>query len=572
MTQLPELTYLLTTSGWNRVRRIRAKLRSRSYSAALLAGLAYFILLLGPMFFGPDQSIAPEFARIVVGFAPFLLAVLTGWWWLWGGHKDALGLTPAEAQILVPAPISRQDLIRYRIMKAQVSIIGASVFFGLLIQTSPIPTPLRMIGVWTVLSTLHPHQAASSLVHVSAEQQGLSGLRRNAVALTIFGVAFAGLLWLVISAALELQATATLGDLRSVFAATAERPLAIALFLPFNLLLDPLSAPEVGAWATAWLPAFLILVLHYIWVIRTDAAFEEGAVEAGRRRAERVAAIRTGRRAVLFGARMKGDRPPFFPLAPVGRPGIAILWKYLVGFTRQAQTGSMVGMSLIFVAFFAFLTMLLESSAKAADASGLILVVTASMLTLFGSMGIRNDLREDRHRIDLLRSYPLSGPAVVGAQIASSALSVTLMQVLMMATGTLLLLFGEIAVGYWRWIVPGLLGSWLLLPALNGLAMAAQNAALLFFPDWVPEHVQGSGVEGLGQQMLSILASTTALVLGMLVPVFAAGTILLRAGFSPASGIFAAVAALVILWSEVILVVILLGDAFMDLDPPEARR
>jgi hypothetical protein len=554
------------------MRRFLSKLRRPSYAAAVLAGFAYFALILGPMLFGSDRSVAPEFAAIVLAFAPFLLAVLTAWWWLWGGYEGALGLTPAEAQILVPAPIARQDLLRYRIMKAQVSIVGAAVFFGLLFPASHIPLPLRILSVWTVLSVVHLHQAASSLIHASAGQQGIAGWKRNRVALVVFGLALSAFLWLLISAGLELRSAASLEALQAAFREIAARPVAILIFLPFRLVLDPLSAPDVSAWLAAWPAAFLILVLHYVWVIRTDAAFEEGAVDAGRRRAERVAAIRKGRVSAVGSRRVRGDRPAFFPLSPTGRPAVAILWKNMVGIARRAQATSIVGLSVILSGFFVFLAIILESAAKAADAFGLILLSTGGLLTILGPTFVRNDLREDRSMIDILRSYPVSGQAMVAVQVGSSAISLTLIQLGMLSAGAVLLLFGEVLFGFWRWMFLGLLASTLLLPAVNGLTMASQNAALLFFPDWVPEHVQGSGIEGLGQQMITMLAAVTSAVVGLFVPVFAAGTILLRTGLDVAPAIFASCAGLGILWGEVILVVVLLGDAFADLDPPEARR
>ena len=60
---------------------------------------------------------------------------------------------------------------------------------------------------------------------------------------------------------------------------------------------DQMSGPEVQAnaiWtalhglplnsAPLWLDALLILLAHYVWVLRTDTAFEEAAAAAGEAR------------------------------------------------------------------------------------------------------------------------------------------------------------------------------------------------------------------------------------------------------------------------------------------------
>ena len=81
----------------------------------------------------------------------------------------------------------------------------------------------------------------------------------------------------------------------------------------------------------------LPLALHYIWVIRSDVAFEEPSVEASQKLAEKTAAARAGNWQAA-GKKFKRKRPPF-KLRPSGPPLMALVWKYLInagsGFTAR---------------------------------------------------------------------------------------------------------------------------------------------------------------------------------------------------------------------------------------------
>src|SRR5207249_9017453 len=72
----------------------------------------------------------------------------------------------------------------------------------------------------------------------------------------------------------------------------------------------------------------LLLLLHYGWVIRSNVAFEEASVEASRKLAEKVTAIRAGNWRAARTNR-KAKRAPF-TLRPTGPPAVALLWKNLI--------------------------------------------------------------------------------------------------------------------------------------------------------------------------------------------------------------------------------------------------
>src|SRR5207248_7060256 len=66
------------------------------------------------------------------------------------------------------------------------------------------------------------------------------------------------------------------------------------LLFPFRFVVRPFLAPDARSFLRALIPAFLLLVLHYWWVVRSNVAFEEASIEASRKMATKIASIRAG--------------------------------------------------------------------------------------------------------------------------------------------------------------------------------------------------------------------------------------------------------------------------------------
>ena len=244
-------------------------------------------------------------------------------------------------------------------------------------------------------------------------------------------------------------------------------------------------------WASALLTALAILVAHYLWVIRSDAAFEETAAAAA------LARSRTrspARRAPQFTAR----RVP--PLAPHGWPAGALLWKNVVAVVRAGRArGVAVGMMVAAL-------VLLGLSAVGGNSALLELVgwmtaMWAGFLFVLGPQWIRNDLRTDLARLAVLRSYPLRGAAVVGAETAGSTAILTALQLGLVLLAWIAFWGGSVDEPRAEVRTAVLLGAVVLLPGINFLAMLIQNGAVVLLPGWVnPGSDRPIGVEALETQ------------------------------------------------------------------------
>jgi hypothetical protein len=566
-SSVPAFAFLIRASMRNRLARQRRRLRKPRYLIGLLLGVAYFAFLI----LSNDRSTGRGFANVGEVVGPLIVALYLAWSWLWGGARDRLAFSPAEVQHLFPAPVTRRTLLHYKLARSQIGLLFSGVLLALLLNESSLPIWLRVISFWLLFTTMQLHQIAASLVHTSADTQGFTGLRRNAIPLGLFAVMLGGLLWSVFAALPELRAATSQQQITQRLGDALRAPVARVVLFPIRVLLAPILAGEPGAWARALGPALLLLALHYIWVIRTDAAFEEAAAEAGLRRARQIDAVRAGRRMEGQKQTHRG-RTLLFPLRAQGHPASALVWKNLIGFVRGLKRNTLF---LIFAAF-PFLVVgalgMAESARRGAWGLAIGAIALAGMSIVFGPLGIRNDLRQDLMHIGLLRTYPLRGRAIVGAEVGSSAIILSVGQLLLLAVALIGFVFaGEIENP--AWIPVAATTALLTLPALNGLALTIQNGLALYFPDWMRVGTgDASGVEFMGQNILRLAGSFLLLGLGLLPPLLIAGLTGFR--LIPQLGPLAAVPAILLgvaaLWTEVVLIIVWLGDAFERTDPVEA--
>ena len=521
--------YFAACTARNQLSRQRRRLRNPRYAVAGLVGLAYFYFLFGGALGGDtgDDPMGAHYVNAARAVGPLALGVLSAWWWLWGGHRRALVLTPAEAHLLVPAPLTRRELVRFKILQAQVPILLSAGIGSLITRGAPLPWPLRMLSLWLLLATLHQHQVAASLVHAAADEQGRHGVRRNAVPMALFTAGLIAVGYALARAVLDIRAAGSLQFGLERLAALMSEPAPAIVLAPFRLILAPLLASSPAAWLAALVPALLVLAAHYVWVQRTDARFEEAAAAAGEERAARVAAVNAGGPALLHFSRTGRPRrlaPSVLPLPGWGPPAYAILWKNLLYARRAIRP---VTLAILLVGVVLVILPLLASSSSPGQAfvrAGVACLAMGAFVTLAGPLGVRNDLRMDLRYMESLRTLPLSGADLVAAEVTAAAAAVTALQMPLVLGGILLLgMGGQIPVGYAAaaaaMALPGL-------PALNALSVTAQNALALLYPGWVRigEHYAG-GMETVGQNLLTLIGTVILLAVAAVPPLLAAAAV-----------------------------------------------
>jgi len=507
--------YLAWRSLYNRIARQLRQLRSPRYLIALVLGLTYlWIVAIEERPRHPPEVLVGARWLELVGALGVVGALL--WSWLFGVERRVLAFSPAEVTFLFAGPVTRRGLVQYKLLRNQLLILFNSLLWTLILARERFGASpwLRAISIWVLLTTISFHRLGASFVRTSLLEHGRLALRHRVVSLVLLGIALIGMTW-SIQAALPDLAAGWAGGLTTFLDAltdAAAAPVPRVLLAPFRAMIRPLSARTVAEWLRAIGPALVLLVLHYIWVIRADSAFEETAAEAALRRA-RHAASRGRAPPELAHRRL----PALLRLAPVGWPAGAILWKNLLAVVRTRRARTMA--SLFAAAAVAAALLSFETHGTIPEVLGWLASTWAGLAVVIGPQWIRNDLRSDLLKLDLLRSYPVNGRAIVAAEAAASTLVLTALQLALMIVAYLAFLGNDHMEPSLPVRTAVLAGGAVCLPGINYLGMLIQNGAAVLFPAWV--HLgagRPSGVEALGQNMLVIIAYSAVLGAALLLP------------------------------------------------------
>lgn len=561
--------YLTLTSARNRFRRQLARLRSPRYVVALLFALVYLGVVFYPSWTTEQAPAASLLTPAVLAVVSLAVLGLVAYWWLFGNDTGALAFSPAEVQFLFPAPVTRRQLIEFKLVRAQMVILVNIVLWTVILGRGRGMGELmwvRPISLWVLLSTFQLHRLGATLTRSNLTAHGVSGLRRSGLAATLLVAALAA-----VGVALARQWPAGGPDGVVAFLAFLEtataQPLARWALLPVRAVLAPLFATSLAAWGQAILPALLIMLLHFLWVVRSDSAFEDAAVEASAERARRLVARHGGVR--LSRGRAGAAARQWLPLRPIGEPAVAVFWKNLLAVVRGDR---FFKQTLIFGAGALVLGGVAYARPSLVGFATGVLSAWGGMLLLLGPMWLRNDLRADLRRLEVLRTYPIEPMRLVGAEIASSALVLSALEIaLLVALFVTQLRNPDVSLPLWE-RVGVLLAAALALPALNGLATSIHNAAALLFPAWLP--ATGSdrkpGIEAMGQVYLVLIVMVLLLGLLLVAPALVGGIayFVLRHQYGAWWSLVPAVlAGSAVIAGELLLIVRWLGRVFVRTEP-----
>ena len=558
------LLYLTRTTIRNRFAVQARRLRQPRYALALVLGAVYFwIVLLRP---ASQPSRAPTSLwnnAETISSLGILLLMLGGW--VFRGERMALAFTAAEVQFLFPAPVTRRGLISFKLFRSQLVILFNAVIWVFVLRRSGsvLAAPLRFVGTWMLFSNLSLHRLGAALVRTSLVEHGRAGIRRHLPAV-ILGTAGAVAIFLILRDAVPaIRAARGAGEITHAIEHAADLPAARALlFLP-RVMVAPSFAQSTGEWLEAAGVSLLLLLVQLFWVIKSDVAFEEAAVHASVERARRLDARRRRSGQAGGSARKKVKRT--IRLRPSGHPSGAIVWKNTLLLMRTGRIGSVIGLAIMAI-------VLSLPAVESRGIDGRFVAIAALMmvvlLIVLGSRVLQNDFRQDAEHVPALKTLPISGAQLVGAEVVSSALPISLLQIalVIVAYGSTLGDEGlPISLGLRTGV---LLMSPLMLITINATTVTIQNAAALLFPGWVRvTPVVGGGVEAMGQGILV----TGVLLLTFLVALLPAAAIFAIVWWllarMPNGWIIALLVAAGVLLGETWLAVRGLGRRFEKLEP-----
>jgi len=491
-------------------------------------------------------------------------------YWIWPRARAALTFTEAEIAFLFPAPISRRTLIHYRIVNLMLSLLLTSVIFSLLSAGAallPGTTLMRLLGWWMVLFTMALHSMGSSFVITRLLDRGITSLRRQlVVAVTTIAmvVAFGWWAWHSVPAptGADLVDIGALKDYAISLFNTA--PLSWLLF-PAKLVTGPMLAHTWLEFITALIPAVVVIVIHYYWVLQSEVSFEEASITKAEKRAAKIASIRAGKTRVGSGA-PKVKKPPF-DINFIRRPEVAFLWKNLLATASYLRLKT----ALIALGIIVFTTQWIRFGDHEIIRSIVLAVggVFSGYVLFLGPLIARQDLRSDLPNTDILKSYPLHGWQVVLGEILTPVTVLSFIFWLLLLAASLSLQTEHI-----RWMTPAIhwgatAGIAIIAPLLCAIQVLLLNAAAILFPAWTQVSSSGpAGIEVMGQRLL-FMAGLILVIAFSLLPaaLFAALTLYLTmwAGTVIATTL-AAITVIVILVVEIVYGLEWLGDKFEAFD------
>jgi len=539
--------WFLYSRGWrNRVLVQLRRLRQPRYIVGALAMLAYLASLL----FSPT-------ARGVAVVDPGLLdlrhllsiaglTVALGAWWLAAPSDSALAFSNAEVHFLFPAPVSRRTLVQARLFSVQALLLVNVLLWTLLLRRGggELHGGLRALGLWVLFTTVSLHRLGATLARTHVPDAP----RRKPVAKLVALVVLAGI---VTGAALAApQALAIWRSMAVIPATTAghaidkllvarlavqailDQPLVHALIWPIRAMTAPAFAHTAGTWLFAMPGALLVLLLHYLWILRDPRPFEELAMGSSARFAERMARMRSGNGTTIT-VRKSVLR---WELPLHGHPAVALIWKNVTAALRTFRPRSVL-ITVVLVGIVALLAGRGDGSPATLRTTFMTLtlsVFVAAVLT--APAWFRLDLRHDLAHLPFIKTAPLPAHTIVATEILTAALIATVAMTLFFGIPGYLVLRGLGGpVGPAGLVVVVVCGA-VALGGVNLLHVTLYNAVALWLPAWVPLNQGGAssgGASVIGQVYITLIAILTALAALLAAPVAAGwglGILMLKAG------------------------------------------
>ncbi|MEP7028600.1 MAG: hypothetical protein ABI960_08385, partial [Candidatus Eisenbacteria bacterium] len=487
------------------------------------------------------------------------------------------------------APITRRQLVQYKLLQAQIAILfGAliSAFFAGARLNEPSGWA-RLLAIWLFFAIGHQHGIGAAFVRTDLIEAGWSAVRRRLVSIVVVltvvfaVVASAQEAWFALARAAGSwigpdweTSSKGFGAVSQALAHAGSSGLAGIMLWPFLALPRLLLANTPAEFLRYGGIGAVILLLHYLWVLRADTSFEEASLELSQkvaaRRAARLESVQRGGRL----ARRAGGFP--WKLSPTGRPEVALIWKNLVNLSRVTPLRALFALAAFLFAMLTWTIQMAHAREGLWLLAALLAAQVAAFTSVFGPVFLRNDLREDLFRIDAIKTMPIAGHAVVWAEIIGSWVVLAALQWAMILVGMFALVMsaassvGEVSA---PWLFASGAAAIFVLPSLTLVAVALQNALVVIFPAWVQVGSQrGRGFEASGTRILTLFGTLFALGVVAL-PAAASGGVaawLLSRWLGPACLIVGAGIAAAWMLVEVAFACRLLGGVLDRLDPSTA--
>lgn len=542
-----------------------SRLKNPRYAVPALLGIGYFgLIFFGNMFRpgeAPDARQFREYFHVLLGPAFALLFATT---WLFAPARPAPLFTLPDASQLFVMPLSRRQLLNFRLLKAQFAILIISVIAGLLSLRSADVAPWFAAGsAFTLMNLMALNGMAASVVMTRMLNAGWRGFVPSVPGITMLAV-------LAVVVAINyrpivLDQFDLLAWAREVFHSS----IAATVFWPFHQLAFLPGAQNAADFGRGLAAAAGFAVVLYGLTMLLVSPFEERALALAENVGKVIKAKRGGNWASLALEKRKSLRSTSLKLSPTGRPWVAIFWKNLVAEWRIGTWRVAAAVAVIVVAGVAI--------ARFAGAGKGFWVFVAGISTAFGAMlttfmprMLATGLHLEIRRAPLLKALPIRGRDLLrGTAWAGALLSaIPLGAFAIMAA----IAFSAGIEGRFEHGISAVAGALPLGMAVCGLMIVLESGLVLMVPAWVVTNPGEAGVEAVGRNMLSFVVRFIGGSLLLSVPVglgVGAGAVIWMAGAQGIGIVAGGWIAATLVALEVELLAYLLGMRFNSMEPGE---
>ncbi len=539
VVMLRSFAYLQGMTLVNGVRQRVRRLRQPKYLFGALFGAAYVYYFAFRHLFdsaarhpGGMAGIPASFVPLLLGICALLLMIFAVLSWLLPGSRAALQFSEPEVAFLFPAPLTRVGLIQFSLLRSQLGIFASAFIMTLLLRrgassggTGPV---LHAFALWLLLATIKLHLVGASFARERLLDFGVRPMLRRVLGVALV-VLVAAACWWWMRATLRLPTADDIGN-GQAFALYAGGILATPpldwLLAIFKIPIAPFLAPDRGTFLRALVPAALLLVAHYVWVVRSHVSFEEASMDRARQRAERRQARRDGN----FGGRRGPSKPRSEPfrLAPAGFTPLAFLWKGLIAAGPFWRLRSfLIGCAVVVAGG---LWMGADPARRVAlQIVGSIGGMICAYVFLAGPMFLQRSMRRTIESLDVLKATPVRGWQIAMGELLTPLAMMSFAQWL----GLLLLLMAFVptaqdGIASASNMLGAAAGFALLVLPLGALMLCVPFTGMVLFPAWAATSGgRDAGIEVMGQRLIFFGAYLIVLVLAMLPAALVGGLVFL---------------------------------------------
>jgi hypothetical protein len=496
----------------NKIMQRLRRLREPRYLIGAIAGAAYFWFLFFRRSMAAHSSngklimITTAASPVVADVASVILLLLMITAWALPADSGGLDFTETEIAFLFPAPLRRRDILLYKIVRAQPQ----ALFSALIMTVLGWWRNGLFIGVWAAISVLGVYFTLVSLGRARLRLMHIGFLARLAgVAVIVAGF--------VLLAKSEMSSInfRTLKNGREVMNALAlpfQKPLIRAiLFIP-HLIASAAIPPSFGMLAIS-VPIVLALGVGFFFIAAAlNVSFEEASIAVSQKKAARSQRVK-GQRSGTFVMFRRAPAP--FKLQETGPVETAVIWKNMIALMRNS-----IAWVVVFAAIMAFMLgiSLWAHQATFYTAIGMSLIFMSCLFPLFGPNVFSNDLRLDMPRLEVLKSYPISGERLIAAEIAAPLLVISILEMLFATSASIMMGMGE-ANKFTKYLAtPQFIVAVLLLTIpVCAVQLVIRNAIPVLFPAWAMRSKdEPRGFVMMGQRLVTMAGNLFVLAIALI--------------------------------------------------------